>query len=264
MRIIVATLMLGVVTLVQTDTAQAWGAEGHRIVAELAQRQLSPGARMAVAALLRDEPEPSLAAVSLWPDQIRDEPRWRHTVPWHYLNLPDLDCALDLERDCPDGQCIFAAIDAQALILADAGAPRPERVAALKFVVHLVADVHQPMHAGLKGDRGGNDYQVNDRGEGSNLHRVWDTQMLARRGIDWRGYADALQAEPALAPPGHSPRDWALESCRAIGEHGLYPEAGAHIIDDIYLDRLRPLAERRLREAGERLARLLERALAGE
>lgn len=255
-----------VLLLAAAPSAWAWGPDGHRIVAELAERRLSEHARAAVAVLLCEEAGAGLAAIANWPDEVRREKAWRHTMPWHFVNLPDLSCDYDPVRDCPDGECIVAAIERQTAVLADATAAHEKRVAALKFVVHLVGDVHQPLHAGLKSDRGGNDYQVNVGGEGSNLHRIWDSTILAGQAQDWREYADRLEREPyAIAvgsAAGGTPLDWALESCRAIGAHGLYPPDRDHLIDEAYLERLRPLAEQRLRLAATRLARVLERALA--
>lgn len=250
--------MLALLSFLACPTALAWGPDGHRIVGELAERRLSEAALAHVAELLRDEADASLAGVSVWADEIRRQPEWLHSQPWHYVNLPDLGCALDRQRDCPDGDCVFGAIETQRRILADADAERADRVHALKFLVHFVGDVHQPMHAGLRSDRGGNSYQVNVNGEGMNLHRVWDSVIVGRRGLSWQDYSDALEGGAACADG--LPEQWAMESCRLIGANSLYPSG--HIIDDGYLVQHRPLAEQRLRQAGIRLAALLEDALA--
>lgn len=246
--------------------ARAWGPDGHRIVGELAERALTPEARTQVKALLKDEPEPTLAGVANWPDDIRRDQAWRHTGPWHYLNLPDLRCDYQPPRDCPDGNCVIGAIDAQTRMLADASQPRQKRIEALKFVVHLVGDVHQPLHAGLRSDRGGNDFQINYNGEGWNLHSTWDSLILRTPLADAGGWLElsrriaASDAATATSTPPVSAREWALESCHLIAARQLYPNT--HKIDDGYLQTHRPLVEQRLRTAGTRLATLLNTALA--
>jgi hypothetical protein len=266
--------------------ALAWAPEGHRIVGALAQRQLTPQAAAAVANLLRGEPEPTLAGVADWADTLRqDDPaRFKRTHGWHYADFPRGDCNYVPPRDCPAGNCVIGAIDAQRNVLADPRQPRQARVDALKFLVHFVGDIHQPFHAGYADDKGGNRYQVSlrtdvhpesyararyiDGVQGTNLHAVWDYDILASRGIDARHYADELAARTqgnANAPKDETgsaggPVDWALESCRIIAGESLYPDG--HALDARYLQKMRPLAERRLVQAGHRLARLLNTALA--
>lgn len=275
----------------------AWGETGHRIVGELAERRLGPAARAAVADLLAGEPEPSLAGVSIWADRIRDQEQWRHTYRWHFLNVPTLACRYVPPRDCPAGNCIVGAIAQQAQVLGDASRPHAERAQALKFVVHFVGDVHQPLHAGLARDRGGNDVRLRYRGQDTNLHRVWDSLILDSLALDslaldslslaspdpgspspnaagspppipspdWRAYADRLALSPLPSVAPFAPdaiAGWALESCGLIDSAHLYPQ-GTRRVSTAYLDRNRPLAEQRLRLAAARLADLLESALAG-
>ncbi|KAA2285470.1 S1/P1 nuclease [Arenimonas fontis] len=251
--------------------AQAWSRQGHELVAELAEADLSPAARDAVRDLLSDEPVPTLAAIAAWADDIRAEggALGEASKHWHYVNIPGSACDYVPARDCPDGDCIIGAIARQRAILADAGQPRRARTDALKFLVHLVGDAHQPMHAGYPHDRGGNDYQIQYRGkgapegEGTNLHRVWDYWLLRSANLDTPTYAARLRRlalpEAPTPDPEHPARDWALESCRLIHAEGLYPSD--HDIGDDYLDRHRPLAERRIRLAGARLAALLNEVL---
>jgi hypothetical protein len=246
--------------------AGAWGARAHRIVAELADRQLRPEVRAQVAQLLATEAEPTLAGVANWADDLRehDEVRGRATARWHFVNFPRGDCTYVPPRDCPDGQCLVGAINRQLQVLGDAARPAEERAEALKFLVHFVADAHQPLHAGRADDRGGNLYQLQWAGEGWNLHGVWDRLVVSRRGLDPHAYADWLQAQPALPLDAarRSDRpvvDWILESCRIAQAPGFYPHG--HVLAAAYLDAQQPVAERRLREAGQRLAGLLNRAL---
>lgn len=247
--------------------ARAWGPDGHRIVGQLAEQALTPAARTQVQDLLAAEPEPTLAGVSNWADDIRKDEAWRYTGPWHYLNVPDLGCDYQPPRDCPDGNCVIGAIAAQTRVLADRAQPRQKRVEALKFVVHFVGDVHQPLHAGLRADRGGNDFQIAYRGEGWNLHSTWDSLILReplQHDGGWQRMSARLarvKRDRAAAPTrGDDAREWAMESCALIDAQHLYPTR--HTLRSDYLDQHRPLAEQRLRVAGARLAALLNTVFA--
>ena len=256
----------------------AWSPLGHRLVGELAARQLNPAARAEVARLLAGEADPSLGGVASWADQLRytDPARFRATSRWHYINAKGGGCDFDLARDCPDGNCVVSAIEAQRAILADRSQPLAARRDALKFVVHLVGDVHQPMHAGNRTDAGGNRYQVSLRTDippedyarkdyvdgvmGTNLHSVWDYYVLASRGLDAERYAQLLARQvPLPKADASTPLDWAEASCRMIEPEHLYPSG--HKLDARYLARMRPLAERRVREAAGHLAELLNQTL---
>lgn len=244
--------------------AQAWGSEGHRIVAHLAEPLLSATARAEIDRLLAGQPEPTLAGISNWADAVRDTPQWRHTTRWHWVNLPAISpCQFDAERDCPQGDCIILALREQRRILADPDTPDLERRIALQFVVHLVGDLHQPFHAGFAFDRGGNDTRLRFARQNWNLHVLWDVAMVEQAGLEPEVYAAQLRNTMALPATGIPLADdpevsWALESCQAIHDHRLYPQGTR--IGRGYLERHRPLAEQRLKLAGARLATLLNQA----
>lgn len=260
---------LALLLSVLAGSALAWGPLGHEVVGELAQRQLDPAARAAVARLLRAEPGASLRSIAAWPDRLRDDPAhaalWRATRNQHYVNFRGPDCAYVPPQDCRDGQCVIAGLAQQVAILGDRTRSDGARLQALKFVVHFVGDIHQPLHAGYRDDKGGNLYQVQFDGRGSNLHRVWDSGLLSRRGLDAVAYANRLDAHApaALAPGGALGTaryvQWAQESCRLTAQPGFYP--AGHRIDQAYVDAELPLAESRLRLAGQRLALVLNRTL---
>ncbi len=262
-----ATVCVGLMVLT-AGQAWGWGQDGHRIIGRLAQAELKPTAQAEVARLLAGEPEPSLEGVATWADQIRDLPEGRGTGRWHWLNLPkESPCSFVEERDCKDGNCVVGAIRAQAVLLADRSKPDAERRKALKFLVHFVGDVHQPFHAGFGFDRGGNDTQVRWLQRGTNLHALWDTAMVQQAGLEPDAYAAQLQGGPELPQDdtqslAQPEVEWALESCRVITENGLYPER--RVIPRSYMEQHRPLAEMRLRQAGQRLARLINTALASK
>ena len=242
--------------------ASAWGPTGHRMVADLAARGLKPATQAQVRRLLAVSGDRSLSDVATWADDLRNDPSRkalaRATAKLHYINFSDSSCRYDARRDCPDGQCVVAAIDRYARILGDRSRSDGDRAEALRFVVHLVGDVHQPLHAGYRPDRGGNRYQVQLNGRGSNLHAVWDSPVLASRKLGWRAYADTL-ARQRLPRVAGTPAQWARESCVATRDAGVYPRTRK--IGPADLKRMRPLAERRVREAAARLAALLNREL---
>lgn len=249
-------------------TVHAWGDLGHRIVAELARRQLDPAARAEVSRLLKADGDDSLPDIASWPDRLRDMPGkedlGKATGPLHYVDIRDDKCRYVPPRDCADGRCVVGGLEKYVAVLGDRHRSDAERAEALKFVVHFVGDVHQPLHAGNRDDKGGNEYQVQFDGKGTNLHRVWDSQMLYTRDLKWQAYADRLAAEGPVKLPrtnaSESPyAQWAEESCDIVATNGFYP--AAHRIDDAYVAKQLPVAETRLREAAKRLADLLNKTL---
>jgi hypothetical protein len=238
-------------------------------VADLAEARLRPAAHAEALRLLAGEPATHLGDVADWADEVRRAGGRAAgaTRRWHFVDFGG-GCDYVPARDCPEGQCVIAAINRQRLVLGDRRRPDAERREALKYVVHLVADVHQPLHATPVHDKGGNDYQVAWHGKGRNLHGVWDDLVLframSRDDADADGYAAELRAQSPLPadPTVHSDRlaiDWALESCRVVRDGGIYPRG--HVIDDAWLDAKRPQMDRQLRRAGERLGDLLNAAL---
>ena len=142
--------LVAVLTTAWAQQAHASGAEGHRLIAALADQQLSVQARSEIAWLLAIEPGATLASISTWADDTRTP----STAAWHYVNMPrDAECHFDAARDCPGGVCVVGAIERQVAVLKSA-APDAVRLKALKYIVHFVADVHQPLHAGYADDRG--------------------------------------------------------------------------------------------------------------
>lgn len=239
--------------------ARGWSGFGHELIAELAERQLSAETRAAALSLLGDEAD-SLASVAGWADQVRDLPEYRWSVPMHFVNFPRGECRYQPLRDCAGGACVVGAVQRFRAELADTSLPREQRVQALKFLVHFVGDIHQPLHCGYAHDRGGNTYQINVDGEGSNLHRVWDHFLLASHGRDRPAFLAALSAEPLPEAGDFDPVSWAENSCRIVGEEGFYPKRRK--LGSAYFERFAPLADARMRLAAARLAATLEAAFA--
>lgn len=250
---------LAAFTLALPTLALAWGADGHRLVAQQAESRLNPQALAAVTQLLALEPGSTLASISTWADEQRNP----LTAAWHYLNFQrDADCRYARERQCIEDNCVVGALQNQTARLANPATPPAERLEALKYLVHFVGDVHQPLHAGYADDRGGNSFQLQAFDRGTNLHSLWDSGLLR----NWPGGLDALktaiQAEPAPAHTAAEPSAWAEESCRVVALPGFYPPSRT-LDAAAYRQQWNATLPARLALAGHRLAAALNAALAG-
>lgn len=235
----------------------AWGNLGHQVVARVAQAQLDPKALAGVNRLLALEPGATLASVSTW----ADEHRGAGTARWHYVNLPKDSCSYEAARDCPGGQCVVEALHAQLGILSS-DASDAARLLALKYVVHLFADVHQPLHAGHADDRGGNQYQIQVHGRGSNLHAYWDSGLILENAADAdtllaRLRPDVVAVAASAVATVTDPAAAAQESCRIVATPGFYPPRK---LPAAYVETYRPVMQQRLALAGARLAAALNAA----
>ncbi|WP_051727931.1 S1/P1 nuclease [Nocardia brasiliensis] len=252
---------LGAILFAVAPPANAWGVQGHNTVGAIADLRLDPAARDQVSRLLAGEANPTLAGVANWADEVRrDDPDLgKRSAPWHYVNIGENGCVYDAAVNGNNGDNVVDALRAQTKILADRSRADAERAQALKFVVHFVGDIHQPLHAGYARDRGGNEFRVTYLGKATNLHSVWDSRLL-----DTRHASDAEELQrllalpaPALPPaqPDSDPVQWAEDSCRVVNTPGFYPASAT--IGDEYTQQFLPIAENRLRLAGERLGQLL-------
>ncbi len=248
------------IALLIAEPVAAWGRLGHQIVGDYAEQRLTDPAKREVRRLLADEPNPSLGGVASWADEIRDGPQQRReTAPWHWVNFPKGQCRYERERLCSDGNCLPEIINRFAAELGDRSLPDAQRTEALKFLVHFVGDAHQPLHAGFAEDRGGNRFQVNYIGKGWNLHALWDTLILTSVGLDAKTMVELAQGRLSSPPPQGDAAMWVEESCRIVQDRDFYPPRRK--IGDSYLDAKRPIAERQLAKAGERLAVMLNHIL---
>ncbi len=275
-----------VLLLAAPQLALAWGPQDHRTVGAIAGRLLTPRTQVAVAVLLQGDLDrygnPSgrstLEAVSVWADELSGTAAAH--ARWHYDNEPVCG-AVVMERVCRGGDCGSVQLEHFIAVLGDRGASRRERNEALKWVVHLVGDLHQPLHAADNDDRGGNGVQVSlegvrTRGRES-LHRAWDNDLvklaLGTRnrqqvppGID----ALAREAQALVAQAGQGDPDrWVRESnnlARNVAYH--YPGFACGsvpgrivVLDARYIRQSSDLVRERLLLAGARLANLLNRVL---
>jgi hypothetical protein len=245
------------------SSAFAWGAEGHEIVAAIALRALSPAARSQVAFLLGGEA--MLIHDSNWADEVRDQrPDARR---WHFVDIPLQAPAFDARRDCAGGDCVVAQITRDARILANRRQPAALRAEALRFLIHFVADVHQPLHAEDNDDHGGNGVRVYLRGQRTNLHHIWDVSVVEALGFD----ANAVSSDIALGISSEqrkswqagTPESWANEA-HTIAREEIYSFVNGRRtlrMPPAYLDLENGVTRAQLAKAGLRLAWLLNTTL---
>lgn len=191
-------LLLASASALLPGAAHAWSGNGHRVVGLVAEQHLTGDARRAIRELVGDQ---HLGEVGLYLDAERD--RLRRELPgsdkWHYDNRPVCDPRATSEQWCADGNCASRAYPRWLAVLADRNESRERRTLALRVVVHVLADVHQPLHAGDNGDRGGNDVNVDMGGNAQprTLHGWWDREAVDRaaRGASERAFARRLASE---------------------------------------------------------------------
>jgi nuclease S1 len=253
-------ILWGSLTL-RPPTVQAWGYTGHRLVATLAFDHLTNKAKQEVTTLLEGG---TLADAANWADEVR--PQRPETETWHYVDIPLTTSSYDPERDCPKGDCIVAVIKAQKKILADKGKPRLQRQEALKYLVHFVGDLHQPLHCADNNDEGGNKLMVQFNGQPTNLHYVWDTGLIKASGYSEMEYLTRLR-EKIQAVNKKSLReiveenveDWTRE-IHEIGTEQVYPIPHHRVLGKDYVQEKLPLVEEQLIRGALRLAKLLNEA----
>jgi hypothetical protein len=258
-------LLVALATLAFGDRALGWGRIGHRTSARLCETLLTPATKAAIRDLL--EPGESLADASLWPDEHRRERP--ETAPWHYVNVPITEPKYDA-KFCQKEGCVVGKIPDFVATLKDKTASVARRREALRFLVHCVQDMHQPVHVGDRRDRGGNDLQVRFFDDGSNLHRVWDSGLIERADKDEGRTFDRLKAaftpEFVAAASSGTVEDWANESLEAARDAYVEPITGLPLrpgvkLGEAYQGRHLPIAERRILQSAARLARLLNESL---
>jgi hypothetical protein len=195
------TFFLALLIALQTTTpVWAWGRLGHRVTSRIAEKRLTPKAKAAVAELL--EPGESLADASLWADEHRRElPK---TAPWHYVDVPLDEPRYDrkFSGDVPDQGCVVDKINEFRLVIKDQTMTIEERRFALRFLIHCIEDMHMPLHVGDNKDKGGNRTQVRFLDKGTNIHRLWDSDMIAGvgdTGNSWLADLAALDRTEARA-----------------------------------------------------------------
>jgi len=248
------------VALVLSAAFLSWGVTGHRTIGKIAAGHLSPQAKAAVHELIGDT---TLAEVSAWADEVRGQPAYRNTAPWHYINLPlglnFADFEAKVRGMTQDN--VYSALQQQERILGSTASTRTQKAEALKFIVHFVGDLHQPMHVSREEDKGGNTIQLNYDGNGTNLHALWDSKLIDHQGLTYEQMAEKYDhATPAQIRQWQSDPliQWIWESYQASSK--LYEEVDAlksRAIDDSYYQAHIAIVQDRIEKAGVRLAGVL-------
>lgn len=247
-----AVLAVGVV-LACCSFCFAWGPEGHRIVVRIAESYLTPKTAVAAADLLGKE---SLTDVAVWADEARKHPEYAWSKPFHGATVPDDKSAFKFDRDCSKG-CAVSAILRFSDVLEDPKADRKTKIEALKFLVHFVGDLHQPVHVTSARSTRTHRTDVVFFSEPVKLHFVWDAGLIRHVGKPWEQYAAELRGKikpaqftkwAAITDPGV----WATES-HELAVHVAYDLPDDGKIGQVYFDRCIPVVNERLSMAGVRL-----------
>ena len=269
------------ILLAMSQSAFGWGAQGHRVVAQIAEKRLeqtSPDSLQKAKDYLRannnnrdcapcDDPR-SFAAVSSDADDFRQIELALVTRDWHYVNIDIANETYDEERDCPTGDCVVERIERMVDVLRDPSRNNCDRETALIYLIHFMGDMHQPFHTGFgrmpdgEPDRGGNSVKLTFDGRETNLHSLWDSGIIEKQRLSDTQWVTKLTTEtlagrdPALLAAGN-PKSWLNESHRKVRE----VHTSKKPFDDQYVKDAIPIIEERLLLAGLRLARLIEEAV---
>lgn len=273
-------ILFALIAFVLATPASAYWEYGHETVARIALLNVKPATRAAIERLLARQalletptcPARTLPQASVWADCIKPlDDRFSYAYSWHYQNV-DICKPFELKSACKDGHCVSAQIDRNAKLLADKNVPLRERVMALAFLTHFVGDLSMPLHAGDRGDLGGNRQRTNYGlflGKRTNLHSVWDG-YLAERAISTppsliRRYTPA-EAAPLAAG---TTEDWSRDSwtvakeayAAALGGDPCGEPRDGRFDEPAIAGQVEP-ARAQIVKGGLRLARLLDEALA--
>ncbi len=286
------TIVLGY-WLCCSSPAYSWWETGHQTIARLAAAHLTPAARTRLARILDvpDTPEAianALARASTWADEIRNQ---SGTGAWHYIDLALQDSKSDIPARCPHDNCAPARIHLFAAQLASHSAdPRWSDLDALRFLVHFIGDIHQPLHAVSDADLGGNCERLDPQvGKAKNLHALWDGEIVNAISSSGQALTGELEREIETFSPQQQrdiaaggQDDWAWES-HGLAQKNIYwklhvpleapvfpancGEAPGEItdfhpqIDGLYIDSMKPIVRLQLERAGLRLAKVLDESL---
>ncbi len=236
----------------------AWGKNGHRIVGAVAENHMTEQTLIEVQALLDGD---KISEVGTWADEMRSNPSdfWQKVSPkWHYVNVNEIsDFHPEHYSHKDEVKDAYTAIRKSIDVLNDNNASLEDKKFYLKFLIHLVGDVHQPLHAGRAADKGGNDIKVKFFWQETNLHRLWDSQLIEQEKLSYSEFADYIDTEDNKLISqylGSRPADWVKESFFQAKE--VY-QVGNKDFSYNYVYKYMPVVKERLLQGGVRLAGLL-------
>ena len=235
--------------------ASAWSQKGHDVTAYIAEQHLTPRTAAAVDSLLEGQ---SMVYWANWLDNASHTPAMAYTKTWHYRNVDEGDTYESAPAN-PAGD-VVTAIKAQMETLADANTSLADKNLALKILVHLTGDMHQPMHMGHATDLGGNRTKLKFFGRDTNLHSIWDSSLLESGHkwsyTEWQQQIDRATPEQEREIVAGTVDDWARETLPIARDAYTYYQPGLNVSYD-QVARATPIIERQLLRGGLRLAHLL-------
>ncbi len=240
------------------NTNPIWGKTGHRVVGAIADDYLKSSTKRALKKILDQE---SLALVSTFADEIKSDDRYDKFKPWHYVNMP-LDSDYESSEKNPEGDLVTGIAYCKSVIK-DPSSSKADKAFYLKMLIHLIGDLHQPLHIGLKTDRGGNDVLVEWKSEPSNMHRVWDTDLIEDFGMS---YSELAENRPYFTKQEikniqkGSTLDWVAETHKLTKQVYASAKAGDHLGYRYTYDHF-GIVKTQLHKAGIRLAEVLNELL---
>ena len=257
MRFAVVAALACMGAFMGAEPAFAWGLTGHRITGAVADQYLSPKARAGVKDILGTD---SLAAASNWPDFMRSAEGdfWqKQSVPFHYVTIP-LGKRYEDVGAPPEGDSI-TALKTYSAIAKDPKQPLAARQEALKFIVHIIGDLSQPLHVGKPGDRGGNDVKISFFGEPGNLHTIWDSTLIGHNMLSYTEWTDwivgGLTTDELRNWSSAEPMQWLADS--SAERDALYPAPGVTDLRYSYVFEQSDRLNRQLAKGGLRMAAYL-------
>ncbi|MEC5128265.1 S1/P1 nuclease [Verrucomicrobiales bacterium BCK34] len=294
MKSLIPCSLAVLISLLSTRDAHAWGQDGHRITAEIAERNLNPKALAAVREILGDE---SLAEISNWGDEIRSDGTWDFATPWHYISIDDDETWEDFERAPEAEGDVLAILEKLDKFLRDSGAetltlkgpvkrgssklaPTLKKTIgkrdALALYVHFAGDIHQPLHVGRRDDKGGNRIQVEWFEEEFSLHKVWDEKLIESTNLSYTEFSTFLNRFTEGEKKAWSQStylDWAKGS-RAVRDqvYDFGAQRSGYFINIVeppvlsydYRHKTLPIVREQLRKGGFRLAAKLNEIFGSE
>ncbi|GAC15526.1 S1/P1 nuclease [Aliiglaciecola lipolytica] len=253
-------IALPLVCLLQATHAYAWGQIGHRVSGEIAELYLSAETKAKIDAIF---PNSSLAEISTFADEMRSDPSefWQKTSsPWHYVTVKH-GTDYHAEQHAPDVGDAYTALLSFSATLKNEEASIQEKQLALHFIVHIIGDLHQPLHNGDGTDRGGNDVKLEFFWQDSNLHRVWDSGIIDNQKLSYSEWTDWLSRKitPDMAKTWRTtdPKVWIKESIEL--RKTIYPQEDK--LSWSYQHQHLPEIKLRLQMAGVRIAAYLDSIL---
>ena len=254
MRYFLILILILISSVNHANIKPDWGATGHRTVGKIAENHLSKKAKKQIKKLLQGQ---SLAFVSTYGDEIKSDDRYKKFYTWHYVNFPFDTKYEDSDKNSKGD--IVSGINLCIDVLKNVNSSEEDKIFYLKFLVHLIGDLHQPLHVGRSEDKGGNDIQVKWFGKGTNLHRVWDSNMIDSWNMSYLELA--LNAKPLNKQQIESINkgnalEWTYESQTLAKKVYSSAEKGEKLSYKYSYDHF-GLVRSQLQKAGIRLAKVL-------